>query len=119
MPRLTKQEKEIKQLKEELVKLKEEKTLNFIYDTFKQSDFKDQRIIKHIKQETVGSFNSKYEMICFVYENPQEGRRYQNDDFLILFRYSDNDKWKTINFHGMEMGSNFTDEMFYRVLYEN
>ena len=35
MPRLTKQEKEIKQLKEELVKLKQAKTLNSVYDTLK------------------------------------------------------------------------------------
>lgn len=117
MPRLTKQEKEIKQMKEELAKLKEEKILNFIYDTFKQSDFKDRRILKHIIKQTEGSFKFKYEIICFVYETPKEGKKYENDDYLILFRHTDNDRWRIINFDGIEIGNNFTTEMFYEIVY--
>ncbi|MBB6215073.1 hypothetical protein HNQ80_001162 [Anaerosolibacter carboniphilus] len=118
MPRLTKKEKEEIQLQEELNKLKEEKIMNFIYDTLKQNDFSDKRIIRHITKRKEGTDDLKYEMILFVYENPQQGKKYENDDFLILYRFSERGKWQIINFHGTEIVKKFSKEMFYEIVYE-
>jgi len=112
MGRLTKREKEQKQLMEELETLKRGKMLNFIYDSFKNSNFEDKRVLRHIIYNSERDSLGKVEMIMFIKEFPKEGIRYDNEDFLVMYRFRDNDRWHIVNFDATEMLNRFTKEMF-------
>ncbi|UZQ52396.1 hypothetical protein [Clostridium kluyveri] len=117
MSRLTKREKEKKQLMEELDKFKKGKMLNFIYDSFKNSDFEDKRVLKHIIYNSERDTFGKVEMIMFVKEFPKDGIEYDNEDYLVMYRSIDSDRWNIVNFDGAEMLSYFTKEMFGTLLF--
>lgn len=117
MSRLTKREKEKKQLMEELDKFKKGKMLNFIYDSFKNSDFEDKRVLKHIIYNSDRDTFGKVEMIMFVKEFPKDGIEYDNEDYLVMYRSIDSDRWNIVNFDGAEMLSYFTKEMFGTLLF--
>lgn len=86
--------------------------LNFIYDSFKNSNFEDKRIFKHIIYNSHSDTLGKVEMVMFIKEFPKNGVEYDNEDYLIMYRFRDNDRWNIVNFDGAEMLNHFTKEMF-------
>lgn len=112
MPRLSKKEKEKEELMENLEKLKKEKILNFIYDSFKMSNFEDERIVKHIIYDSDIRWLDQVEMLMFCKEFQKADTKYSEDDCLIMYRFGEQNNWKIINFEYVEIADNFTREMF-------
>lgn len=117
MAKLSKNEFDFKKTIEELKLLKENKICNFIYDSFKSSSFKDKRIIRHIVFTSNSEYLGEVEMIMFVKEFPKENKSYDNEDYLIMFRFQRSENWEIINFHGLEVTRNFTKEMYIKLIY--
>ncbi len=117
MAKLSKNEFNFKKTIEELKVLKENKICNFIYDSFKYSSFKDKRILRHIVFTSESEYLGEVEMIMFIKEFPKENKTYDNEDYLIMFRFQKSENWEIINFHGSEISRNFTDEMFGKLIY--
>lgn len=111
--------KEEKELFKELDTLKNQKVLNFIYDSFKKSKFKDRRIISHIIYKTGISHQLLYEVeiLMFVKEYPKEKKKYDNEDYLVMFRDYNANNWEIVNFHGAELIGKLSDKMLYYLFY--
>lgn len=117
MVKLSKNQFDLKTTIEEFKLLKENKIFNFIYDSFKSSSFKDERILRHIVFTSESQYLGEVEMIMFVKEFPNENKSCDNEDYLIMFRFQRSENWEIINFHGLEVSRNFTDEMFAKLMY--
>lgn len=111
--------KKERELFNELDTLKDQKILNFIYDSFANSEFKDKRIISHIiyKTEANYDFLNEVEILMFVKEFPKEKKKYDNEDYLVMFRDFNTNYWNIVNFHGAELVRKLSDKMLYYLLY--